>query len=65
MTTEELNKKVERLRIVTDAKMKYLRDHSKLLDQAFEELKEVTESELDIIYEKIQELDNRLNENGL
>jgi hypothetical protein len=65
MTTEELNKKVERLRIVTDAKMKYLRDHSKLLDQAFEELKEVTESEPDIIYEKIQELDSRLSKNGL
>lgn len=65
MTIGELNKKVERLRIVTDAKMKYLRDHSKLLDQAFEELKEVTESELDIIYDKIQELDERLNKNGL
>ena len=65
MTTEELNKKVERLRMVTEAKMKYLRDHSKLLDQAFEELKEVTESELDIIYEKIEELDKRLSKNGL
>lgn len=65
ITIEELNKKVERQRIVTDAKMKYLRDHSKLLDQAFEELKEVNESELEIIYEKIQELDNRLNKSGL
>ena len=65
MTTEELNKKVERLRMVTEAKMKYLRDHSKLLDQAFEELKQVTESELDIIYEKIEELDKRLSKNGL
>ncbi|GEM_PF-2460384 len=65
MTTEELNKKVERLRVVTEAKMKYLRDHSKLLDQAFEELKEVTESELDLIYEKIEEIDKRLNKNGL
>ena len=65
MTIEELNKKVERLRMVTDAKMKYLRDHSKLLDQAFEELKEVTESELDVIYEKIQELDERLSKGGI
>ena len=47
MKIEELNKKVERLRLVTEAKMKYLRDHSKLLDQAFEEL------------------DKRLNNNGL
>lgn len=51
--------------MVTEAKMKYLRDHSKLLDQAFEELKQVTESELDIIYEKIEELDKRLSKNGL
>ena len=65
MTIEELNKKVERLRLVTEAKMKYLRDHSNLLDQAFEELKEVTESELDIIYDKIAELDSRMDQNGL
>ena len=65
MTIDELNKKVERLRVVTDAKMKYLRDHSKLLDQAFEELKEVQEGELDLIYEKIRELDKRMDENGL
>ena len=65
MSIEELNKKVERLRLVTEAKMKYLRDHSKLLDQAFEELKEVNESELDIIYDKINELDERMNRNGL
>ena len=65
MTVEELNKKVERLRMVTDAKMKYLRDHSKFLDQAFEELKEVTESELDVIYDKIEELDRRMDKNGL
>lgn len=65
MKIEELNKKVERLRLVTEAKMKYLRDHSKLLDQAFEELKEVTESELDIIYDKIAELDNRMDRNGM
>lgn len=65
MTIEELNKKVERLRMVTDAKMKYLRDHSKFLDQAFEELKEVTESELDVVYDKIEELDRRMDKNGL
>jgi hypothetical protein len=65
MTVEELNKKVERLRMVTHAKMKYLREHSKFLDQAFEELKEVTESELDVIYDKIEELDRRIYKNGL
>ena len=64
MSIEELNKKVERLRLVAEAKMKYLRDHSKLLDQAFEELKEVNESKLDIIYDKINELDRRMNRNG-
>lgn len=45
--------------------MKSLRDHSKLLDQAFEELKEVTESELDVVYEKIQEIESRMDKNGL
>lgn len=65
MTVEELNKKVERLRAVTDAKLKYLRDHSRLLDQAFEELKEVQNDELDLIHDKIEELDERMNKNGL
>ena len=65
MTIEELNKKIERLRVITEAKMKYLRDHSKLLDQAFEELKEVTESELDVVYEKLEEIEQRMNKNGL
>ncbi|MEM6737210.1 MAG: hypothetical protein AAF620_14190 [Bacteroidota bacterium] len=65
MTVDELNKKVERLRMITDAKIKYLRDHSRLLDDAFEELKEVTEDELDIIYEKIEELNKRMDVNGL
>ena len=65
MTIEELHKKVEQLRLMTEATMKYLRDHTKLIDQAFEELKEVQEGELDLIYEKIQELDRRLYINGL
>ncbi len=65
MTTGELNKKVERLRVITEAKLKYLRDHTKLLDQAFNDLKDVHEGELDIIYEKIQELDKRMDINGL
>jgi hypothetical protein len=37
--------------VVSDAKMKYPMDHAKLLDQEFEELKEISESELDIIYD--------------
>jgi len=64
MTTDELNKRVKGIRVVTDAKMKYLRDYSKLLNQAFEELKTTTEEELDLIYEKIEELDKRMDENG-
>lgn len=43
--------------------MKYLRDHSKFLDQAFEELKAVSDSELDLVYDKIEELDNRMDKN--
>lgn len=65
MTVDELNKKVDRLRAVTEAKLKYLRDHSRLLDQAFEELKEVNDAELDLIEAKIHELDQRMNRNGL
>jgi len=62
---QDLEKKVERLRVITEAKMRYLRDHTKLLDQAFNELKEVHEGELDIIYDKIKELDKRMDLNGL
>lgn len=65
MTIDELNKKVKIIRVVTDAKMKYLRDYSKLLNQAFEELKTTTEEELDLIYKKIEELDKRMDENEL
>ena len=65
VTLEELEKKVERLRMITEAKMSYLRDHTKLLDQAFNELKEVHEGELDLIYEKIKDLDQRMDLNGL
>lgn len=65
LTIEELEKKVEQLRMITEAKMSYLRDHTSLLDQAFNELKEVHEGELDLIYDKIKELDNRMDINGL
>jgi hypothetical protein len=65
VTIQELEKKVERLRMITEAKMSYLRDHTRLLDQAFNELKEVHEWELDLIYEKIKELDERMDLNGL
>ncbi len=65
MTIDELNDKIKRMRVVTDAKLKYLRDHSKLLDQAFEELKEVDDEELHLIYNKIRELDERMSRNGL
>jgi hypothetical protein len=65
LSIEELEKKVERLRIITEAKMSYLRDHTRLLDQAFNELKEVHEGELDLIYDKIKEFNNRMDINGL
>lgn len=65
MTIDELNKKVERLRAVSDAKLKYLRDRMHLLDEAFNELQEVQDGELDIIYDKIKEIDSRLNKNGI
>ncbi|SNT25998.1 hypothetical protein SAMN05421640_3009 [Ekhidna lutea] len=65
MTIDEINKKVERLRMITDAKLKYLQDHSKFMEQAFQELKEVSEDELDLIYDKIRELDNRMDKNGV
>ena len=45
MTFDE---KVVQLRAATDVKLKFLRDHSRLLDQGFEELKEVH----NLIYEK-------------
>ncbi|MFM9838396.1 MAG: hypothetical protein ACKVOQ_09040 [Cyclobacteriaceae bacterium] len=51
--------------MITEAKISYLRDHTKLLDQAFNELKEVHEGELDLIYDKIKQLDKRMDLNGL
>jgi len=60
MAIEELNKKIERNRAISDAKLQFLRDHSKFLDEAFAELKEVNEAELDVIHNKIDELNKRL-----
>lgn len=51
--------------MIAETKLKYLRDHSKLLDQAFEELKEVSEGKFDLIYDKIKELDKRMDINGI
>jgi hypothetical protein len=51
--------------MITEAKMSYLRGHTKLLDQAFNELKEVHEGELDLIYNKIKQLDKRMDLIGL
>ena len=65
MTIEEIHKKVNLLRAVSEAALKYLHDHAKLMDQAFDELKQVTEAELDVIYDKIHELDQRMDKNGL
>jgi hypothetical protein len=65
MTIEEINKKVERLRVVTDAKLKFLRDHMALLDEAFKELSETQDQELDLVYAKIKEIEDRMNRQGL
>ena len=62
---EDLGKKVARLRMITEAKLSYLRERARMLDQAFEELKAVQEGELDLIYDKIKELDRRMDVNGL
>lgn len=59
MTTEELRKKVEQLRAVTNAKLQHLREHSKMLDLAFAELDKVQESDLAVIHHKIDELGKR------
>ena len=57
---KELNHKVKRLRAVRDTILQFLRDKMKALDQAFDELKEVKDSELDVVYEKIVELNLRI-----
>lgn len=59
MTIEELNKKVERNRAIADAKLQFLRDYSKFLDEAFAELKEVNEAEPDVIHNKIDDLNEQ------
>ncbi len=37
----------------------------RLLDEAFNELQEVHEGELDIIHDKIKEIDSRLTKHGI
>jgi hypothetical protein len=59
MTIQELDTKVKKIRALTDAKIQFLRDHLKLLDSAFEELKQAQEDELDLVYTKIKELEDR------
>jgi len=65
MDIKELDKKVRKIRMVTDAKLSYLKQHAKLLDQAFEELEYVHNEELDLIHEKIEDLNKRMKKEGL
>ncbi len=65
MNANELDKKIQKIRMVTDAKLKYLKQHARLLNQAFEELDCVTNEELDFIHHKIAEIDKRMDKNGL
>ncbi|WP_339812993.1 hypothetical protein [uncultured Imperialibacter sp.] len=64
MTIEEINKKVERLRVVIDAKLKFLRDHMTLLYEAFNELSDAQDQELGLVYAKIKEIEDRMNSQG-
>jgi len=65
MTKGASNNKIKKLRMITEAKLEYLKQHTKMVDQAFEELASVTESELDVVHERIQEIDNRLRDKGI
>jgi hypothetical protein len=56
-----MEKKAKGLRAITDAKLNCLRNHSELLDRAFNELKEVTEWELKASYDNIKEIGRRMD----
>jgi hypothetical protein len=56
VTSEESNKKIKKLRAVTKSRLQKIEQHSKLLDEAFEKLREVSENELDFILSKILEI---------
>ncbi len=56
MTSEESNKKIKKLRSVTKSRLQKIEQHSKLLDEAFEKLREVSENELEFILSKISEI---------
>lgn len=57
MTSKEL-KKIKSLRSVTKSRLQKIEQHSKLLDEAFEKLREVSENEVDFILSKILEINN-------
>jgi hypothetical protein len=56
VTSEESNKKIKKLRSVTKSRLQKIEQHSKLLDEAFEKLREVSENELEFILSKISEI---------
>jgi hypothetical protein len=56
VTSEESNKKIKKLRSVTKSRLQKIEQHSKLLDEAFEKLREVSENEVDFILSKILEI---------
>ncbi|WP_339794669.1 hypothetical protein [uncultured Imperialibacter sp.] len=64
MTIEEIIKKVRRLRVVKDVKLKFLRDHMTHLDEAFKELSETQDQEPDLVYAKIKDIAERMNRQG-
>jgi len=59
MTIEEIIKKVGRLRVVKDVKLKFLRDRMTRHDEAFKELSETQDQEPDLVYAKIKDKMNR------
>lgn len=50
--------------MASDAKLKFLRDHMNLLNEAFKELSETKDQELDLVYAKIKEIEDTMSRQG-
>ncbi|MEQ8688032.1 MAG: hypothetical protein RIE86_22190 [Imperialibacter sp.] len=52
---------MERLRVTKDVRLKFLRAHMTILDEAFKELSDTQDQELNLVYAKIKEIEDTMN----
>lgn len=63
MTSKEL-RKIKMLRSVTKSRLQKIKQHAKLIDKAYDYLKDIPENDLYILQRTINEIDRRFSEYG-